>query len=173
MSRAICGAKGEGGIPRMSMRSSGLRCTVGFLCHVSATREQSGDRDIFIEHFPMESGAAHFDLRPLCRRRAQETRKPRGTPRVRPSVRSTHMVGSSKRTLVAEMLMPRLQDQATVVVDSLQDSRQFAGVEAVAVRYGYVRFQPDLGIPAAAFDVNVRRLRWQIPRSSRRSSAGT
>jgi hypothetical protein len=48
-----------------------------------------------------------------------------GTPRVLPSDNSTHIVCSSKRTLVAEMLMPSLQEKIAVVFDDAQDIRKF------------------------------------------------
>ncbi len=41
-----------------------------------------------------------------------------GTPKVRPSLSSTHIVCSSNRTAVAEMLMPSPQDQIPVFYDN-------------------------------------------------------
>jgi hypothetical protein len=50
-----------------------------------------------------------------------------GTPSVRPSVNSTHMVYSSKRTLVAEMVMPGSQNEVANVSDGPQDIRKRMG----------------------------------------------
>src|SRR5579884_1564952 len=80
-----------------------------------------------------------------------------GTPNVRPSVRSTHIVCSSKRTSVAEMLMPCSQDQVASVVHNAQNTREFGRIEAIAVCDGYLGLQPDFGVLARAFHVYVQR----------------
>jgi hypothetical protein len=46
---------------------------------------------------------------------------------VRPSTSSLHIVCSSNRILVAEMVMPRSQDRTAVLRDDLQDIRTFVG----------------------------------------------
>ncbi len=56
-----------------------------------------------------------------------------GTPSVRPSVNSTHMVSSSKWMLVAEMVMPGSQNEVAIVGDGPQDIRKFAWIEAITV----------------------------------------
>src|SRR5580698_10644572 len=57
-----------------------------------------------------------------CKRRGNHAS---GTPKVRPSVKSTHIVCSSKRTVVAEMVIPYLQDQSSSLGDNAQDTRKF------------------------------------------------
>src|SRR5262249_52417107 len=83
-----------------------------------------------------------------------------GTPRVRPSVSSTHMVCSSNRTTVAEILMPRSQDPISIFRDSPYDMPKLSRIEAVAVGNRDVRLSPNLAISPATFDVNV----WQFAR---------
>jgi hypothetical protein len=54
----------------------------------------------------MQANTAQFDLLTFRGRCAQQPRKPcEGYASVRPSLSSTHIVCSSKRTLVAEMVM--------------------------------------------------------------------
>src|SRR6185437_11376229 len=79
----------------------------------------------------------------------------RGTPNVRPSDSSTHIVCSSKRTAVAEIVIPGLQDGATSLGNDMQDTRKFDGIEAITLGDGYLWLKPHLGVSAAAFDVNV------------------
>src|SRR5580692_7760538 len=81
-----------------------------------------------------------------------------GTPKVRPSVKSTHIVCSSKRTAVAEMVIPCLQDQSSSFRDNAQDTRKFCRIKAIALSDGDVWLQPDFGVPAASFGVDVMRL---------------
>src|SRR4029077_10457251 len=57
-----------------------------------------------------------------CKRRGNHAS---GTPKVRPSVKSTHIVCSSKRTAVAEIVIPCLQDQRSSFRDNAQDTRKF------------------------------------------------
>src|SRR5579884_3532150 len=70
-----------------------------------------------------------------CRRRGYHAK---GTPNVRPSERSTHIVCSSKRTAVAEMVIPGLQDEASPLRDNTQDMRKFDGIEAITLREGNI-----------------------------------
>src|SRR5262249_1630353 len=74
---------------------------------------------------------------------------------------STHMVWSSNRTAVAEMVMPRSQDTFSIVRYGPQNSRKLSRIEAVALRESYVGFQPDLSVAAAALDMDMYWLTWQ------------
>jgi hypothetical protein len=56
------------------------------------------------------------------------------------------------------MLIPGSHDQVAVFCDRLQDIRKFTGIEAVTIGELDLRFEPDLGITAAALDMNVDRL---------------
>ena len=63
-----------------------------------------------------------------------------GTPSVRPSVSSTHIVCSSKRTAVGEMLIPCLQDDVPIVGNDRQDTHKLSGIEAIALGDGHLWF---------------------------------
>jgi hypothetical protein len=77
-------------------------------------------------------------LNSTCSRSADVARNSRGnqasgTPSVRPSVNSTHIVCSSKRTLDAEVVMPCLQKEIAVFRDYPQYIRKLPRIEAVTV----------------------------------------
>ena len=82
----------------------------------------------------------------------------RGTPSVRPSLKSTHIVWSSNRTAVAEMLIPGSQDQVPTLGNDAQNTRKFDRVEAVTFGNRNRWLKPNFGVPAAAFHVNMPRL---------------
>jgi len=95
--------------------------------HIAATSEQARDRDILVEFFPMQAGTAQFDLFALGGRRTQQAGKPsERTPSVRPSVKSTHIVCSSKRTAAAEIFIPGSQQAFPVLIHHLNNTRKVA-----------------------------------------------
>ena len=77
---------------------------------------------------------------------------------VRPSVRSTHMVSSSKRRRSAEVLIPTLFDQRPILEHDLLQFSQPPAVEARAVSQGDIRLKPELGFVPILFDVDMERL---------------
>src|SRR3954468_10172255 len=91
-----------------------------------------------------------------CNRRGNHAS---GTPSVRPSDSSTHIVSVSKRTVVAEMVMPGFQEKIAVVFDHAKDIRKFPGIEAETVGNGDVSFKPHFRVAATTPDVDMRRLR--------------
>jgi hypothetical protein len=95
-----------------------------------------------------------------CSRSAGVARNSRGnhasgTPSVRPSVSSTHIVYSSKWTLVAEMVMPCSQNEIAVLRNNPQDIRKFARIKAITICHRYLWLKPDFCIPTTAFDMNM------------------
>lgn len=71
---------------------------------------------------------------------------------VRPSIRSTHIVRSSKRRDLAELFMPSLFDQFSMLVHGVQKLRQCLAVEADAVRDANLGMQPEFrlgGLPVS------------------------
>src|SRR5580704_1638996 len=90
-----------------------------------------------------------------CKRRGNHAS---GTPKVRPSVKSTHIVCSSKRTAVAEMVIPCLQDQGSSFRDNAQDTRKFCRIKAIALRKRDFRLEPYFSIFATALHVDMPRL---------------
>src|SRR5690242_5967049 len=78
-----------------------------------------------------------------CSRRGNQAS---GTPRVRPSESSTHILSSSNLTVVAltEEVVPSLFDALTVRLDQFQQLAQRPCVEAVVVGNRYFRAKPNL-----------------------------
>ena len=73
--------------------------------HIPAPDEQPGNRNVFVDVFPVETHTAQFDALPLSGGRMKQAWKPvQWDGSVRPSLRSTHIVFSSKRTAVGETL---------------------------------------------------------------------
>ena len=103
---------------------------------IAASREKAGNGDIFVKRFPVQADAAELDLVAFVRRCMEQARKPRERDSsVLPSDSSTHIVCSSKRTLVAEMDMPSLQKKIAVVFHHAQDIRKLPRIEAITVGY--------------------------------------
>jgi hypothetical protein len=70
---------------------------------VAPPGQKTGDRNVFVDCFPMQPKAADFDRLTLLPARIEEARKPSvGTPIVRPSDNSTHIESSSNLTALAE-----------------------------------------------------------------------
>ena len=93
----------------------------------------------------------------LSRCRVQQTgNHARGTPTVRPSVNSTHMVTSSNRTELAEMFMPRLHDLLSPCGYDSDQFRLLTPSIAGTVRYPDVRIQPRFRfrVTAAGMDID-------------------
>ena len=76
----------------------------------------------------------------------------------RPSESSAHMLSSSKRTDIGEVLMPCPFDEYCVVFHHARQLVQSACVESFAVCHPHVRVQPELGFPTFAANVNMDRL---------------
>jgi hypothetical protein len=55
------------------------------------------------------------------------------------------------------MVMPGSQDQVSAFRHNAENTRQFGRIKAVAVGNLHLRLEPDFGIAAAAFDVNMAR----------------
>jgi hypothetical protein len=53
---------------------------------ISSARQKASDRDIFVDHLPVQAGSADLDLATLCRSCVQEARKPRERHAERPPV---------------------------------------------------------------------------------------
>ena len=75
--------------------------------HVAAAREKASDGNVLVDLFPMQADAADLDARPRLGTRIQQPRKPgeRHLQAAVASVWSTHIMCSSKRTVVAEMVI--------------------------------------------------------------------
>jgi len=56
------------------------------------------------------------------------------------------------------MVMPCSQNEIAVLYNYLQNIRKFTRIKAVTVGYRYIWLEPDLGVPTAALDMNMRRL---------------
>src|SRR5688572_21458964 len=85
-------------------------------------------------------------------------------PSWRPSVRSIHMVSSSKRTFrhrgsVAKVVIPTLHDEGGICFDDLRQVVQFLGRESIGLRVFYLRFDPKFSELFTATDMNMYRLR--------------
>ena len=79
--------------------------------------QQSGHADVFNEVVPMQAGTAAADLIVFgLFRRGVEQRgnQARGMPRVRPSLRSTHMVLALRLSAFAKVFTPCPLDEITV-----------------------------------------------------------
>ncbi len=76
----------------------------------------------------------------------------------RPSSRCTHRLSSSKRTALAEVLIPRPFDQFAVELRDLGQFTQRGGIEAGAVGHTHLRFEPQLGFGVPRAHKHVHRL---------------
>ena len=100
----------------------------------------------------------------LCRSRGNHAR---GTPMMRPSLRSTHMLSASKWTRVgrmftcvasAEEFIPCPLDPVFVRFDDLQQLAESAGIVAIIVGQPDFRFQPEFCFDVIFIDVDMNRL---------------
>src|SRR5574337_630243 len=82
----------------------------------------------------------------------------RGTSMIRPSSKWTHMLSSSNRTALAEVVMPSPFDQLSVGLCHLHRLAQRPGVKAVAGGDSNLWFEPEFGLIAAGPHVHVHRL---------------
>ena len=70
----------------------------------AAAGQETGDGDVLVERLPMQAEGADLHRLTLLRRGVQEAgNQASGTPRTRPSERSTHIMWSSKRTEFAKL----------------------------------------------------------------------
>jgi len=81
-----------------------------------------------------------------------------GTPTTRPSSRSTHRLSSSKRTALAEVVIPSPFDQLTVVRRYGHQLAQGCGVEAIACSNADLWHQPKLRFMTTRPYVDMNRL---------------
>jgi hypothetical protein len=84
----------------------------------------------------------------------------RGTPIVRPSDNSTHMLLSSKRTDLAEIFIPGPFDQFRIVGHDIQELFKRSGIETIALGQRNIRKYPKLGFAACTHDMDMRRFAW-------------
>src|SRR6266568_9270487 len=80
-----------------------------------------------------------------------------GTPIVRPSLRSTHMLSASKRTRVAltEELIPCPFDPLPVGLDDPDQLTKSSGIVAIIVGYLNRRSQPEFCLQLILFNMDV------------------
>src|SRR5262249_37056632 len=83
-----------------------------------------------------------------------------GTPKVRPSERSTHMLSSSNRTLTAltKEFIPRFFDALTVRLDQHQQLAQGSRAEPLVVGKMYLGLEPKFRLAVSLLDMDVRWL---------------
>lgn len=86
-----------------------------------------------------------------------------GTPSVRPSLNSTHILSSSKRTRVAltEVLIPRPHDQLPILFHDLNQFAKCSSVIAIIVGHRNIRKQPELGLSFVFLNMNMSRFAWR------------
>jgi hypothetical protein len=77
---------------------------------------------------------------------------------VRPSAKSTHKVSSSKRTALAEVLMPRPFDLFASRGNNPAEPRQIATGEAKTIRQCNLWPQPELRLRTGVLDMDMGRL---------------
>lgn len=109
----------------------------------------------------MQTSAADTAARSLFRRGVKERgNHARGTPKIRPSDSSTHMLSSSNLTpaALAEELIPRLFDALTVCLDQPQHLAQAPSAEAVVIGQMHFGPQPEFSLHVVTLNVNVSRL---------------
>ena len=89
--------------------------------------------------------------------RTRRANHAKGAPIVRPSSRSTHKVSSSKRTALAEMLMPRPFDLFASRDNNPAEPCQIATGEAKTIRQRNLWPQPELRLRTGVLDMDVGR----------------
>ena len=77
---------------------------------------------------------------------------------MRPSLNSTHIEASSKRTDLAEIFMPGPQQAIALLADDTEQEVQVTRIKPVILGDGNLGLEPDFCLAIAAADVNMRRL---------------